>query len=154
MLPEQVWDGPDIPELELFNGRPTGGAMPLVWAHAEYAKLVRSLHDGRVFDMPQQPYERYVRQRIGCDLTLWAPQSRIRELPVGNRLRVQTTAPMIVTWSVNDCAPTETASRDSTIGVWYADLDTERLYSGATIRFAVSVVGSSGSDIHEIRVVA
>jgi glucoamylase len=37
--------------------------MPLVWAHAEYAKLVRSLHDGRVFDMPQQAYERYVRGR-------------------------------------------------------------------------------------------
>ncbi len=63
MLPEQVWDGPDIPERELFNGRPSGSAMPLVWAHAEYAKLVRSLHEGRVFDMPQQTYERYVRGR-------------------------------------------------------------------------------------------
>ena len=63
MLPEQVWDGPDIPERELFNGRPSGSAMPLVWAHAEYAKLVRSLHEGRVFDMPQQAYERYVRGR-------------------------------------------------------------------------------------------
>ncbi len=63
MLPEQVWDSADVPERELFNGRPSGGAMPLVWAHAEYAKLVRSLHDGRVFDMPQQAYERYVRGR-------------------------------------------------------------------------------------------
>ena len=63
MLPEQVWDGSDIPERELYNGRPSGSAMPLVWAHAEYAKLVRSLHDGRVFDMPQQAYERYVRGR-------------------------------------------------------------------------------------------
>ena len=61
MLPEQVWDSADVPERELFNGRPSGAAMPLVWAHAEYAKLVRSLHDGRVFDMPQQAYERYVR---------------------------------------------------------------------------------------------
>jgi glucoamylase len=65
MLPEQVWDGADIPNRELWNGRPSGGAMPLVWAHAEYAKLVRSLHDGRVFDMPQQTYERYVRPRTG-----------------------------------------------------------------------------------------
>jgi len=63
MLPEQVWDGPDIPERELVNGRPSGSAMPLVWAHAEYAKLVRSLHEGRVFDMPQQTYARYVRGR-------------------------------------------------------------------------------------------
>lgn len=63
MLPEQVWDAADVPERELVNGRPSGSAMPLVWAHAEYAKLVRSLHDGRVFDMPRQPYERYLRRR-------------------------------------------------------------------------------------------
>ena len=60
MLPEQVWDAADIPDLELFNGRPTGSAMPLVWAHAEYAKLVRSLHDGRIFDLPHQAHSRYV----------------------------------------------------------------------------------------------
>jgi glucoamylase len=52
MLPEQVWDAPDIPDRELILGCPTGSAMPLVWAHAEYIKLHRSLQDGRVFDMP------------------------------------------------------------------------------------------------------
>ena len=37
LIPEQVWDGPDLPERELFNGKPSGSAMPLVWAHAERA---------------------------------------------------------------------------------------------------------------------
>ena len=32
-------------------GRPTGSAMPLAWAHAEYIKLVRLAADGRVFDL-------------------------------------------------------------------------------------------------------
>jgi glucoamylase len=36
MIPEQVWDAPDIPERFLFNGYPTGSGMPLVWAHSEY----------------------------------------------------------------------------------------------------------------------
>jgi glucoamylase len=54
LLPEQVWDASDIPERGLLHGHPTGAAMPLVWAHAEHLKLVRSLHDGRVFDMPVQ----------------------------------------------------------------------------------------------------
>lgn len=63
MLPEQVWDQEDVPERELYNGRASGSAMPLSWAHAEYAKLVRSLRDGRVFDMPRQAYDRYVRAR-------------------------------------------------------------------------------------------
>ncbi|MBV8512004.1 MAG: glucan 1,4-alpha-glucosidase, partial [Xanthobacteraceae bacterium] len=40
LLPEQVWDAEDIPERELFRGRASGSAMPLVWAHAEHAKLV------------------------------------------------------------------------------------------------------------------
>ncbi len=159
MLPEQVWDGPDIPELELVNGRATGSAMPLVWAHAEYAKLVRSLHDGRVFDMPQQPYERYVRQRLGCDLTLWSPHSRASTMPVGNRLRVQSPSETAVRWSVNDEAPVETESRGSTIGAWFADLDTERQPVGTKIQFAMIPKGGGGGgsgwgEIHQLTVVA
>jgi glucoamylase len=52
MLPEQVWDGPDLADRGLFRGGPTGSAAPLGWAHAEYIKLCRSLADGRVFDRP------------------------------------------------------------------------------------------------------
>ena len=52
MLPEQVWDSDDLPELGLRSGRPAGSAMPLVWAHAEFVKLARSLRDGAVFDRP------------------------------------------------------------------------------------------------------
>jgi glucoamylase len=60
LLPEQIWDADDVPERQLFRGRATGSAMPLVWAHAEYVKLLRSLRDGRVFDMPAQTVKRYL----------------------------------------------------------------------------------------------
>ncbi len=50
MLPEQVWDYDDIPSKGMYRGRPAGSAQPLVWAHAEYLKLLRSAADGRVFD--------------------------------------------------------------------------------------------------------
>jgi glucoamylase len=63
LLPEQIWDEADIPEKELFLGRPSGSAMPLVWAHAEHIKLLRSIRDGAVFDMPPQPLERYVKTK-------------------------------------------------------------------------------------------
>ncbi len=62
LLPEQIWDAGDIPERGLFNGHPTGSGMPLVWAHAEYIKLLRSLKDRKVWDMPPQPVERYQKQ--------------------------------------------------------------------------------------------
>ena len=42
--------------MELFLGRASGSAMPLVWAHAEYLKLCRSLRDGEVFDRPRRPF--------------------------------------------------------------------------------------------------
>ena len=61
LLPEQVWDGEEIPARELTRGRPTGSAMPLVWAHAEYLKLIRSLAEGGVFDCPRICRERYLR---------------------------------------------------------------------------------------------
>jgi len=50
MLPEQVWDEPDLPAEEMYLGRTAGSAMPLMWAHAEYVKLLRSVADGQVFD--------------------------------------------------------------------------------------------------------
>jgi len=52
LLPEQVWDGEPIPARGLTPGRGTGGATPLVWAHAEYVRLLRSRRDGAVFDRP------------------------------------------------------------------------------------------------------
>ena len=129
--------------------------MPLVWAHAEYAKLVRSLHDGRVFDMPQQPYERYVRQRVGCDITIWAPHSRVRLMPVGNRLHIHSPRPAEIRWSVNGADACHTTSTDSTVGIWLARLDTERLAVGTKLQFAVIPAGeATWSEVHDLEVVA
>jgi len=63
MLPEQVWDREDRPELGMRFGRPTGAAMPLAWAHAEYVKLLRSKTDGAVFDLIPEVAARYASRR-------------------------------------------------------------------------------------------
>ena len=59
MMPEQVWDEADRPERSMRDGQPDGSAVPLVWAHAEYLKLLRSAVDGKVFDRIDPVYERY-----------------------------------------------------------------------------------------------
>ncbi len=59
MLPEQVWDAAPIPDRHLFPGRPSGSAMPLAWAHAEYVKLVRSIALGHAIDRPEAAWRRY-----------------------------------------------------------------------------------------------
>ena len=157
MLPEQVWDGPDMPELELENGRATGGAMPLVWAHAEYAKLVRSLHDGRVFDMPQQPYERYVRLKQAVETSVWAPHCHVRTLPAGRRLRVQTSAEFRVEWwfAGDEGHVREVESQSTRLGLWIADLDSAAAPVGSALCFRISDIASlSGTgEVHALTVV-
>ncbi len=50
---------PNLPGTSLKLGQPAGSAVPLVWAHAEYLKLLRSAVDGKVFDRIDPVYERY-----------------------------------------------------------------------------------------------
>jgi glucoamylase len=59
MLPEQVWDHEDMPSEGMYKGQSAGSAQPLVWAHAEYLKLLRSVTDGKVFDTIPVVAERY-----------------------------------------------------------------------------------------------
>jgi glucoamylase len=155
MLPEQVWDGPDVEEHELYNGRASGGAMPLVWAHAEYAKLVRSLHDGRVFDMPQQPYERYVRTTTASTVAIWSSQNPSRTMSEGCTLRIQTAGAASITWWLDDpTAVHEAAARDTTLpGVWIADLDTAGLPPATVVRFSLRTADGSVDGGHVISVV-
>jgi glucoamylase len=154
MLPEQVWDGDDLPERELFNGRPTGGAMPLVWAHAEYVKLVRSLHDGVVFDMPDQTYERYVRQKVQAGHALWSAANKTRAMRAGRTLRVQTDRPAMVHWSRDGWNTWhDTVAREAgALGVWLADLDTIALTSGAAIDFTIYYPAEQRWEGHDYRV--
>ena len=92
LLPEQVWDGADMPERELRRGGPSGSAMPLVWAHSEHIKLLRSLRDGRVFDMPPQGVERYIKGKTGSSIRSWRFNNKIRSMPSGKILRVEVLA--------------------------------------------------------------
>ena len=71
LISEQVWDSPDISERELRFGRPSGSAMPLVWAHAEHLKLQRSLADGRTFDLPPQTVQRYLVDKTVSPCLTW-----------------------------------------------------------------------------------
>lgn len=57
--------------------------MPLAWAHTEYLKLLRSLSDGRVFDMPPQPVQRYQVEKIESPWLIWRFNHKLRSLPAG-----------------------------------------------------------------------
>jgi glucoamylase len=137
LLPEQVWDAPDIPERELFHGGATGSARPLAWAHAEYIKLCRSIHDGDVFDRPPQTVQRYlVEGRDGSPYAIWRVNNKIRSLPLGKILRVAMLAPAVVHWGVGDWRhAADVEAVDTGLGVYAADLATDRLPPGEHVLF-------------------
>jgi glucoamylase len=138
LLPEQIWDAPDIPERELWRGRPSGSAMPLVWAHAEYVKLRRSLQDGRVFDVPGVCVTRYLEQHVSSPRMAWRFSQRLRSIPAGKALRVEVLVPAVVRWTGDDWTTIrDTPTIDTGAGVHMADLPVQGLRPGAAIKFTI-----------------
>lgn len=136
LLPEQVWDTQSIEDRELIRGRAAGSAMPLVWAHAEHVKLLRSLSDRRVFDMPPQPVQRYQIAKIDSSLCVWRFTCKRRLMHAGNILRIETTAVAVVHWSADGWATTQDRpTRDSGSGMHIADLPTGIHMPGTQILF-------------------
>ena len=138
LLPEQVWDSADIPEHELFFGKPSGSAMPLVWAHGEYVKLLRSLHDGRVFDMPPQTVQRYIKDRAVSNRITWRLNYKCGSLPVGKVLRIELPAPGSVHWSSDYWKTiTDSAARDTGLQTYIVDLPSGGLPLGSALVFTI-----------------
>jgi glucoamylase len=136
MIPEQIWDSRDISERELFFGRPSGSAMPLVWAHAEYVKLIRSLRDGSVFDTPPQTVERYIKKKTESSLAIWRYNHKCRTMTAGRILRIEVLSRAVVHWSADGWQKVmDVETRDTGLGLHYVDLPTAKITSGCSIVF-------------------
>ena len=138
MLPEQVWDSDDIPSRLLWRGRPTGSAMPLVWAHSEHIKLIRSIADGAVFDQPPQGLARYVEAKTRSALRLWRYDNRITTIPAGQVLRIEVKDAAMVHWGVNGWIDTRDADLEqSAFSTFFVDLPVSDHHIGTSIDFTL-----------------
>lgn len=99
MLPEQLWDTDDIPEQHMYFGQPTGSAMPLVWAHAEYISLLRSRHDKAAFCLLPPVYQRYVEQQVSDEVQVWSFRHKLHHAEASRSLRIVVNAPGLLHWS-------------------------------------------------------
>jgi glucoamylase len=123
MLPEQIWDEADRPELGMLLGRPTGSAMPLMWAHAEYIKLLRSAADGQILDRIPIVANRYLDGLGRKDLEIWKPVRQVREVETGQVLRVQAPRPFRLRWSPDEWQTVEDSDSTGTgLGIEYIDI--------------------------------
>jgi glucoamylase len=136
LLPEQVWDAADIPALELFRGKPSGSACPLVWAHSEYIKLRRSIRDGKIFDQPPQTVHRYLVEKPVRRIFGWRFNNKARTIPRNKTLRIVMLSPALVHWSIDGWKTVhDTETRDSGLGIHVLDLPTASLPVGGEAVF-------------------
>ena len=136
LISEQIWDSPDLIDHELFFSRPSGSAMPLNWAHAEYIKLLRSLHDGKVFDTPPQPIERYIKQRTEPQYAIWRFNHKCKSIRLNKILRIETLAPATIRWSSDDWHTiNNTPTHNPGFGLNIAELPSGSLSRETIIKF-------------------
>jgi glucoamylase len=124
LIPEQIWDGSDMPSRHLRFGRSTDAAVPLVWAHSEYVKLHRSAVDGRVFELVEPVHDRYVRHKGERKaIEVWKFNRQVQMVEAGTILRMQATSPFLVRWTTDDWQHSaDTPSRTTAMGIDYADI--------------------------------
>jgi glucoamylase len=108
--------------------------MPLMWAHAEYIKLLRSAKDGKVWDLIPEVAQRYSGNTAPrCRFEIWKPMRQVKSIKRGFTLRVQAPGGFRLHWSADDWQTVHDIDSATTIlGVEFADVPTA---IGNRIRF-------------------
>jgi glucoamylase len=156
LLPEQVWSEQDLPHAHMSFGKPTGGAMPLMWAHAEYVKLLRSRVDGQVFDLIRPVADRYLGPRARSALEIWKFNRQPRSLRLtpstSTTLRIQTDSRFRLRWTADEWQQTiNTPSKLTGLGPYFVDIPIAHTQK-APIRFTFYWTDAERWDGHDFQV--
>jgi glucoamylase len=138
MMPEQVWDYEDYPQEDLYKGQSAGSAQPLVWAHAEYIKLLRSTVDGQVFDCIPLVRDRYCvepgKRAFKSSVEIFQATRPIRRIAAGMTLRFVNPERFQVIYTTDDWA-TNARLESHPVGqaIFFADIATAAGQTGKII---------------------
>jgi glucoamylase len=96
LIPEQVWDGAVHADKSLFPGKPSGSAMPLAWAHAEFLKLLVASERGRPVELLDAVWQRYQGQALEAATWHWRSDVPFSALPRGRSLLIENQQPFML----------------------------------------------------------
>jgi glucoamylase len=110
LIPEQVWDGPAMPEHGLIPGKPSGSAMPLVWAHAEFLKLLAARQQKRPLEQLDSVDEHLREKSADAGTWHWRPDTPFDTLPKNRDLLIDLPVPFVLHlgfdgWQANEDRP-------------------------------------------------
>jgi glucoamylase len=128
LMPEQIWDGEAMPALGLEPGKPSGSAMPLVWAHAEFLKLIAAQASGRPAELLDEVERRYGGRRPEARRWHWRKTSPFSCVPPGRHLQIEAPEPFVLHYSRDGWRQTlDQASRETCFGMHAVMLAVEDL---------------------------
>ena len=135
LLPEQVWDAAPIPELELAPGRPSGSAMPLLWSHAEFLKLLIAREHQRPIELLQSVEQRYAAPN-GAVAWHWRDEVPVGRLEAGRALLIEDRQPFVLHFGFDGWQrATERTAVAQPFGLWSVRLSVQELTQASELNF-------------------
>ncbi|GAA4007919.1 glucan 1,4-alpha-glucosidase [Deinococcus rubellus] len=137
LFPEQVWD--TEPEKTFEPGKPAGSAMPLVWAHAEYLKLLWARQNGRSYETLEAVKDRYLSGSPAPKVTFWTTNAPVFRLAANLDLSVQDTQPFTLHFGFGDAGQwTSIQDKDAEegeFGLWQVRFTARELAGRGRLNF-------------------
>jgi glucoamylase len=158
LMPEQVWEDPDIPaapygsnpataSIGFIDGKAAGSATPLIWAEGQYVRLIRDLQTGTLTDQPAITKDRYLTSGPPTNIPITISSPTSGATVTGSTTVTGTTAPgaqvVVSTAQTGSTADSTTLVQTSAPnGQFSATLPTP---PGSDVITAVSRAGSHSS---------
>jgi glucoamylase len=160
LVPEQAWEDPSSPaspygtdpptaSIGFSNGKGAGSATPLIWAQAQYLRLVRDLQTGTLLDQPSITQTRYVKSGAPAVVPLTISSQAPGAITATATTLVSGTTTPGARVEIAASQPGSTTNTTSVVGA-FADADgtfqaTIPTPSGMTVITATATVGQHAS---------
>ncbi len=141
LLPEQVWDSAPIAALGLAPGRPSGSAMPLLWTHAEFLKLLIARENRRPIELLKAVEQRY--RAAGHQYAArkaaawhWRTEVPVMQHETGRALRIEDRVPFTLHFGFDGFQRIEErAASAEPFGLWAVHLPAAELTGARELNF-------------------
>ncbi|HRQ11210.1 MAG TPA: glycoside hydrolase family 15 protein [Trueperaceae bacterium] len=150
LIPEQVWDTDPLPEKLLFPGKPSGSAMPLVWAHAEFLKLLQATSDRRPLELLDAVEKRYGFKAPKPRTWHWRPDTPFGTIPKGKELVVEAPRMFELEYQLDGETPQRQAATLQGLGVYGVRFAHELLAGHALLTFTYHFQAGQSTDAGRI----
>jgi glucoamylase len=138
LIPEQIWDTDAIPALGLYPGKPSGSAMPLVWAHAEFLKLLAAEANRRPAELLEVIETRYGGKVPDAKVWHWRLGCPIATLPRGKAILIEAPEPFLLHFGYNGwhrAADQQAAATE--FGMYGVRIEADDLDSASSLDFTL-----------------